>query len=313
MLILMNKNKIIDIEMKKICLTLTIIALVTNACNYNHDESDAYGNFSATEILLTSEANGKVLKKNITEGDMVDSGVCAYVIDTVQNHLKKRELSARKKSVLAKKSNVAAQIAVLEIQKQAVKEDLGRIEKMLEDGAASKKQWDDLNNKLQIMEKQIIQVKTNYLSIDAEAKAIDAGIDQVEELIGRAIVRTPLRGTILDTYAEPGETVSLGKPLLKIADLEVMELKAYFSGNQLPLLKIGEKVEVFADDGSGGLHSFEGKISSIASHAEFTPKIIQTREERVNLVYAVKILVKNDGTLKMNMPGEVRLLSEKQE
>ncbi|MBA7588799.1 hypothetical protein ES708_30868 [subsurface metagenome] len=180
---------------------------------------------------------------------------------------------------------------------------------MLEDGAASKKQWDDLNNKLLITEKQILKVRTNYTAIDAEMAIVDANIEKIEDMIQRAIVCTPVKGTILAMYAEQGETIAIGRPLLRIADLEVMELKAYFSGDQLPLLKIGEKVDVFTDDGSGGIRKFEGTISSIASEAEFTPKIIQTREERVNLVYAVKIRVINDGTLKINMPGEVRLVS----
>lgn len=296
--------------MRIIHLLLTVIAVFISACNSSNDKSDAYGNFSATEIMLSSEVSGKILKKNISEGDIIEAGTLAYVTDTIQSHLKKRELYARKKSILAKKTNIAAQIAVLEEQKKAVKEDLGRVEKMLKDGAASKKQWDDLNNKLQIMEKQIIQVRTNYSSIDAESIALDANIDLVKETIERAIVRTPVKGTILNTYAEAGESVSPGRPLLKIADLELMELKAYFSGAQLTLIKIGDKVEVLTDDGAGGIRSFEGKISSIASNAEFTPKIIQTREERINLVYAVKILVKNDGTLKINMPGEVRVLTE---
>ena len=234
----------------------------------------------------------------------------AYIIDTVQNHLKKKELYARRKSIIAKKANIAAQIAVLEEQKKAVQEDLQRVEKMLQDGAASEKQKDDLKNNLQVIEKQIAQVRTNNSGINAEVAALEANIDQVEDAIQRAIVRVPVAGTILNTYAEIGETVAMGKPLLKIANLDEMELKAYFSGDQLPLLKIGDKVFVLADDGKGGFQKFEGRISSISSNAEFTPKIIQTRKERVNLVYAVKISVKNNGSLKINMPGEVKLISE---
>ncbi|MGD2033906.1 MAG: HlyD family efflux transporter periplasmic adaptor subunit, partial [Bacteroidales bacterium] len=169
---------------------------------------------------------------------------------------------------------------------------------------------DDLNNNLQILEKQINQVKTNYSGINAEVAALEATIDQVEEAVSRAIVRAPVQGTVLNTYAETGETVAAGKPVLKLADLDVMELKAYFSGDQLPLLRIGDEVEVLTDKETGGLRTYRGRISSIASQAEFTPKIIQTRAERVNLVYAVKIRVKNDGSLKINMPGEVKLLSE---
>ena len=304
-----NKIKIKIRYMKKVSLIILSLAVLLSACT-NDNESDAYGNFSATEILMSSEANGKILKKFITEGELIDSGTVTYVIDTIQNHLKRQELLARKKSVIAKRSNITAQTAVLEEQKKALLEDLDRIEKMLNEGAASQKQWDDLNNKLRILEKQIIQIQTNYASIDAEAIALEAAIDQVEEAIQRAVVRSPVKGTVLNAFAEAGETVSAGKPLLKIADLQVMELKAYFSGDQLPLISIGDEVEVLADDGRGGLKSYNGKISYIASNAEFTPKIIQTRQERVNLVYAVKILVNNDGTLKINMPGEVKLLKE---
>jgi len=296
--------------MRKICFLLFIMIAGLYACKNNHNESDAYGNFSATEILLSSEVNGRIIKMNVSEGDIVDSGIIVYVIDTFQNHLKKLEMDARKKSIVAKKSNITAQIAVLMEQKKAVEEDLIRVNKMLKDGAASEKQRDDLQSKLQIIEKQITQVSTGYSSIDAEAKALDAGIAQIEEMINRAIIHSPIKGTILDTYAELGESVVMGSPLLKIADLETMELKAYFSGGQLPLLKIGETVEVFVDDGTGGLRKYYGIISSISDHAEFTPKIIQTREERVNLVYGVKIQVKNDGILKINMPGEVKLLQE---
>jgi HlyD family secretion protein len=295
--------------MKKISFLLAVTAILINACN-NNNESDAYGNFSATEILLSSEASGTIIKKNMSEGEVVDSAALAYIIDTVQNHLKKKELYARRKSIIAKKANIAAQIAVLEEQKKAVQEDLQRVEKMLQDGAASEKQKDDLKNKLQVIEKQIAQVRTNNSGINAEVAALEANIDQVEDAIQRAMVRVPVAGTILNTYAEIGETVAMGKPLLKMANLDKMELKAYFSGDQLPLLKIGDKVDVLTDDGTGGFQKLEGRISSISSNAEFTPKIIQTRKERVNLVYAVKISVKNNGTLKINMPGEVKLISE---
>lgn len=292
--------------MKNISLILVITAVLITACNNNND-SDAYGNFSATEILVSSETNGKILEKFVREGETIDSGTIVFVVDTVQSYLKKRELLARKKAVIAKKSNVAAQIEVLKEQKQALKEDIQRIEKMLAEGAASKKQLDDLNNNLRILDRQIAQVETNYASIDAEILALEVGVDQVADAINRAIVHSPVEGTVLNTFAETGETVAAGKPLLKIADLQVMELKAYFSGDQLPLIKLGDEVNVFADDGSGGLRQYAGIISMISSNAEFTPKIIQTKEERVNLVYAVKILVENDGSLKINMPGEVKL------
>jgi HlyD family secretion protein len=217
---------------------------------------------------------------------------------------------ARRQGIAARRVNVKAQIDVLEEQKKALEVDIQRFKKMYSEGAASEKQIDDLENKLIVLEKQIQQVETNFVALDAEKKAIEASLLQVEDLLNRSKVRSPGKGTILETYVEPGESVASGKPLFKMADLTHMELKAYFSGNQLAKIRIADTVDVFTDDGRGELLNHKGKIVWIASDAEFTPKIIQTREERVNMVYAVKIAIINDGTLKINMPGEVRLLSK---
>jgi HlyD family secretion protein len=290
-------------------LILTGILFIVSGCNHDR-KSDAYGNFTATEILVSSETAGKILSKVVDEGQTIDSGTITYVIDTLQNCLKKSELIAKKKSVLSKKTNLTAQIAVLSEQRSSLISDLDRFRKMFTEGAASQKQIDDLTNNLKILDKQIEQVRTNYLSVEDEATAIEASIEQVEDMITRAVVRSPSTGTVLDTYAEKGETVVPGKILLKLADLRVMELKAYFSGNQLPRLRIGQAVEVIIDNGDNNIRSLTGTVSWISSNAEFTPKIIQTREERVNQVYAVKIKVINDGTLKINMPGEVRFIED---
>ena len=178
---------------------------------------------------------------------------------------------------------------------------------MLESGAIAEKQLDDLKNKDAVLAKQIDQVKTNFTGIEAEASAIEAAIKQVDELLTRAKVKIPRNGVVVETYAEGGEVVAQGKPLFKMADLGQMKLKAYFSGNQLAQIKIGDQVAVLTDDGKGGLRKYPGVVSWISSEAEFTPKIIQTREERVSLVYAVKIDVANDGFIRINMPGEVKL------
>jgi HlyD family secretion protein len=285
------------------------LALVLFSCKGDGSESDAYGNFTATEIIVSAENSGRILKKAVSEGVSTQEGSLAYIIDTVQTYLKKKELEARKKSVIAKKANIEAQISVLEEQEQALTKDIERFTKMLAEGAASQKQLDDLTNNLKVLQKQIRQVKTNFTSIDAEVAAIDASVRQVEDMIMRSRVKTPIQGTILETYAEEGETVAQGKPLFKVADLSTMELKAYFDSDQLIRMKIGDEVEVRVDDGDEGIRALRGTISWIASQAEFTPKIIQTREERVNLVYAVKIRVPNDGYLRINMPGEVKLLT----
>jgi HlyD family secretion protein len=286
----------------------TLISIVISSCGNHEPETDAFGNFIATEIVISAESSGKILEKNNKEGDLIEEGNLVYIIDTIQTYLKKSELVARKQGIVARRVNIQAQIAVLEEQKNAMEKDIDRFRKMIEDGAVSQKQIDDLDNKHTVLEKQIQQVKTNFIALDAEALAIEASLLQVDDLLARSKVKSPGRGTLLETYAEIGESVAPGKPLFKMADLRTMELKAYFSGNQLTGIKIGDTVEVLTDDGDGKFSSHKGVISWIASDAEFTPKIIQTREERVNLVYAVKINVPNDGTIKINMPGEVRLL-----
>lgn len=285
-----------------------LIASLLFSCNKKERVSDAYGNFTATEIIISAESPGKVLIKNFSDGDLVTEGSIVYITDTLQSHLKKNELRARKKGIAARRANIKAQLAVLEEQKKALEVDYQRIKRMLEEGAAPEKQYDDLQNKLQILVKQMQQVHTTFMALDAEAEAVEASLEQLIDLLERSKVKSPSAGTILQTYAEVGESVIPGKPLFKLADLSTMELKAYFSGNQLARLKLSDTVEVLTDNGKGGLDSHVGTITWIASDAEFTPKIIQTREERINLVYGVKIRVINDGSIRINMPAEVRML-----
>lgn len=284
--------------------------IVFTSCTGDENTSDAYGNFISTEITISAETAGKIMAKICEEGKLINAGDLTFVIDTLQPALQSKELQAHRIAVIAKRANVQAQIAVLEEQKKSLTTDQKRIKNMLFDGAASQKQLDDLQNNLLLLDKQIDQVKTNFTAIGAEVSGIDASLAQVVDLIRRAKVVAPVKGTILATYAELGETVTPGKPLFKLSDLSSMELKAYFSGNQLAQIQIGETVNVLVDDGKGGQVNYSGTINWIASSAEFTPKIIQTREERVSLVYAVKIKVENDGFIKINMPGEVKLKAE---
>ena len=287
-----------------------IIAIAAQGCGRNKQLSDAYGNFTAVEITVSAETSGKVLSKNIEEGNRIDKGFVSYRIDSIQTYLKKQELLARCRGVAAKRISIQAQISVLKEQERAVKTDLDRFEKLLPEDAVSQKQVDDLENNLLVLQKQIDQVNTNFIAINAEVESIDAGIKQADDMLRRTSVSSPISGVVLETYAEEGETVVQGKPLFKIADLDTMKLKAYFSAKQLAKLKLGDAVKVLTDDGQGGLREYDGQIRWIASDAEFTPKIIQTREERVNLVYAVNIYVVNDGLIRINMPGEVRLLNK---
>ena len=292
---------------------LVIPALFLLGCSGHDDKADGYGNFTATEILVSSETSGKVIEKRFEEGDQVKKGEKVYLIDTIQSAYKRDEMKAKRWSILVKKNSFQAQIDVLKQQKSSLQSDLARFSKMLKDGAATPKQIDDLTNQINVLDKQIEQVKTNFASVDAEGAALEASLKQIEDMIRRSKVTAPINGTILEVYAELGETVAPGKPVFKMADLENMEIKAYFSGDQLPLIKIGQKVNVLTDDGKGGYRTFSGTVKWISSEAEFTPKIIQTREERVDQTYAVKIGVKNDGTIKINMPGEVMLSTAKKE
>ncbi len=296
--------------MKSLLYLFAACIVIASGCSKRDQESDAYGNFTATEILVSSEIAGKVLVKNVMEGETIDSLSIAYIIDTLQNSLKKDGLIASKKSVAAKKTNLSAQIAVLQEQNISLEQDFKRFSKMFKEGAASQKQVDDISNNLKVLEKQIEQVRSNYASVDAEISAMNASIAQVEDLIKRAVVCAPSAGTVLETYAEAGESVTPGKYLFKLANLKQMELRAYFSGNQLTQIKTGQEVEIRVDNGTDGIRTMKGIISWISEDAEFTPKIIQTREERVNLVYAVKIMVKNDGSIKINMPGEVKIIKK---
>lgn len=191
-----------------------MLALAAVSCGNGEPEADAYGNFIATEILVSAENSGKILDKRITEGEVVAQSEIAYVIDTVQTWLKKQELQARRRAVDASRANLSAQIAVLAEQDIALKNDIARFEKMLDEGAVSRKQLDDLKNKSIVIQKQIAQVETNFSSVGAEVSAIDASILQVDDLLDRAVVRTPVKGTILETYSEPGKQLPRASPYL---------------------------------------------------------------------------------------------------
>jgi len=292
--------------MKSFLYIFLLLTLV--ACGRKEQEPDAYGNFIAEEMIISAENSGKILARNIDEGDRVVAGQVAYVIDSVQTHFKRMELRAQQKIVTAKRSGIQAQINVLHEQERAVKTDLERFRNLLPQGAVSKKQVDDLENNLSVIRKQIEQVETNFLTVSAEADAVNASLGQAEDMLRRTRIIVPVDGTILETYAEKGESVNQGKALFKIASLDTMELKAYFSASSLADIRLGDSIEVLTDSGDDNFRKYRGFVSWIAAESEFTPKIIQTREERVNLVYAVKISVANDGFIKINMPGEARII-----
>ena len=289
--------------MKTISLII-IIALVLAGCKNKADEADAYGNFEATEVIVSSETSGRILKFDVTEGSEIDKGSEIALIDTTLFHLQKAEINAGMTSVRTRISTINAQNDILNQQIENLNINIERIENMLKDEAATKKQYDDLTGQVAVLQKQVTANNTQKASIAAELSVYESKKATLNEQVTRSIVKSPIKGTIIEKYSEAGELTAAGKPLVKIADLSLMKLKVYVSGAQLGDIRIGQNCAVRVDDGKKGYKSFTGTISYISGKAEFTPKIIQTKEERVTLVYAVTIDVKNDGTMKSGMPGE---------
>ncbi len=285
-----------------IFITAILIGFLSSCSN--GEKADGYGNFEATEITISSEANGKLQYLNVEEGQVLEKGTTIALVDTVQAYLSKQQLLASKETVASKSGGVWSQVNVLNQQLQTAKTEQERIQNMFAENAATKRQLDQANSQVDVLKKQIKNVETQNSPIVNEVKSIDAKVAQIEEQIAKSKITNPIKGTVLTKYAEPGEIVSFGKPLYKIADLEEMTLRVYVSETQLPNIKIGQQVNVKIDSGEE-MKDYQGTISWISASAEFTPKIIQTKEERVNLVYAVKVTVKNDGSLKIGMPAEM--------
>jgi HlyD family secretion protein len=287
--------------------TLIIIATVLLAsCKNKTDQADAFGNFEATEVIVSAETNGRILQFDPVEGTKIDAGSKIAFIDTTLFHLQKAEIDAGMKSVLTRINSISAQNDILNQQIQNLNINIERIGKMLKDDAATQKQLDDLTGQASVLQKQIAANNTQRASVAADLSVYESKKASLNEQIKRSSVMSPLKGTILEKYAEAGEITTAGKPLAKVADLSVMKLKVYVSGAQLGNIKIGKQCTVRIDNGENGYSSFPGTISYISDKAEFTPKIIQTKEERVTLVYAVDIDVKNDGIMKSGMPGEAK-------
>ena len=292
-------------------LTSLLISLL-GSCTGNEDKADGYGNFEATEITISAEANGKILFLDAEEGTLLGQNKVVGVIDTIQLSLKRDQLLASKNTIFSKSRNVLSQREVLKEQLKLAQNDKTRIENLLQAKAATTKQLDDINGQINIIKEQIKSVETQNSPIINEVKSIEIQIRQIEDQIHKSIIQNPVKGTVLVKYAEPNEITAFGKPLYKIANLEDMILRVYISENQLSKLKIGQEVNVKIDAGEE-MKSYPGEISWISESAEFTPKIIQTKEERVNLVYAVKVKVGNDGSLKIGMPAEMWMTTKTNE
>ena len=291
--------------MKQIQIIILLFLLTTLlSCNSNDDKAYGYGNFEATETTISAEANGKILFFNVEEGNVLGENAVVGLVDTIQLSLKRDQLQAAKNTIFSKSRNVLSQRKVLNEQLSVAQNDQNRIENLVKAKAATTKQLDDVNGQISIIMEQIKSVETQNAPIINEVKSVEVQIQQIEDQIEKSIIKNPVKGTVLVKYAEPNEITAFGKPLYKIADLDNMELRVYISETQLAHLKTGQEVEVKIDD-ANSMKSYKGTVSWISDSAEFTPKIIQTKEERVNLVYAVKIRVKNDGSLKIGMPAEM--------
>jgi HlyD family secretion protein len=280
-------------------------------CGNRNNSSDAYGNFETTEITISSEGNGKLIFFNIDEGDELKSGFEAGLVDTLQLYYKKEQLEARIASFHSKTIDIPSQINVLVERKKVLEKERDRVNNLLTANAATQKQLDDINGEIEVNDRELKanleRLEINNNGLLSEIKPLKAQIDEINDQIRRCKINNPVDGTVLSKYAQKNEITSFGKPLYKIADLSTVYLRAYVSGDQLDDIKIGQKVTVLIDEDNKSFHTYDGRITWISDKSEFTPKIVQTKKERVNLVYAIKIKVMNDGRIKIGMPGEVKL------
>ena len=288
--------------------TLTLVSLAFTSCNRNGNKADAYGTFETDEITISAEASGKLLSFSIDEGMQVAKGQEVGVIDSIQLYLKLKQLNNQIDAINAKIPSINAQSDVQTEQLNVLSIEYDRIKKMFADGASTQKQIDDIQGKINLAKRQKDAVDVQKTSVFAEIPVLNAQVEQVKDQLRRCKVVNPADGKVLVTYVNQFESVVQGKALYKLANMDYMYLRAYVSGSQLHSFQLGSKVNVYIDKEDGKLIESEGIITWVSSEAEFTPKIIQTREERVKLVYPIKVKVKNDGSYKIGMPAEVRLM-----
>ncbi len=288
---------------------IAALLLMATACNRNGSEFDATGNFEADEIIISAEASGKIIQLNVEEGTELKSQTVIGLIDTTQLYLHKKQLEYSIRAVHAKQPNATVQLAAINEQIETTKREKQRVENLLKDDAATQKQLDDLNAQVDLLQRQFSAAQSTLTitkqSLQSETLPLKAQLEQVQDQITKSKIVNPVNGTVLTLYAKQNEVVNPGKALYKIADLSTVILRAYISGSQLSQIKLGQSVKVLVDAPDDGYKEYAGTITWISDKAEFTPKTIQTKEERANLVYAVKIDVKNDGYLKLGMYGEV--------
>ena len=294
--------------MKRLFYVLPLLAIVS--CN-NEPDYDAQGTFEATEIILSSEGTGRILSFDVTEGEIINANSVVGVIDSLQLHLQREQLKAQQSALLSSLPDKEKQVASLRRQLAKQRAELQRVKNMLSDGAATTKQRDDIEAQITILEGQLSAtlstLDNNTSTINENATALEAQIAALDDRIAKCNISSAVGGTVLIKYAEAGEYTTIGKPLMKVADLENIYLRAYLTSCQLANVNLGDEVSVIADFGGDERYDYKGRVAWISAESEFTPKSIQTKDSRANLVYAVKIAVKNDGRLKIGLAGEVKL------
>ena len=297
-------------NMRKLyCILAGLAALTAASCGEKQGGHDASGVFETTEVVVAAKVQGEITSLTAEEGQDVEAGQTLGEIDNAQLQLQRQQLEESQAAAQSRRLSVSRQAASLSQQIANLKAEQARYKALLADGAATRKQVDDIGYQIATLQKQMDalteQVSTGNSSIDRQSAGIGAQIGQVDEQLKNAHIVAPLGGVVLATYAEQGEYATPGKPLLKIGDIKRMKLRAYITASQLTAIKLGQEVTVYADLGTEGSKAYKGRITWIADKAEFTPKTIQTRDERANLVYAIKVSVDNDGLIKRGMYGDI--------
>lgn len=281
-----------------------------NSCGGKNDQFDATGAFEATEVLVSAEASGRILRLDVLEGNRLNAGEEVGCIDSLQLYYQKEQLRAGLRAVDVAKPDIRKQIAVLEQQIATAESERRRMENLVSAKAGNQKQLDDIVNQIAFLRKQLDAQRSSlnktFERADAEAQGLVFQVMQLDDRIAKCKIVNPQTGTVLVKYAEAGEVTTAGKPLYKIADTDLLFLRAYITADQLSQIKIGQAAAVYADFGKDEQREYAGIITWVSDKSEFTPKGVQTKNERANLVYAVKIAVKNDGYLKIGQYGEVR-------
>ncbi len=283
-----------------------ISSLFVTSCQQDEDTSDAFGNFDVDETIISAETAGKLEQFNIQEGATVKAGAVVGSIDSTNLLLERNSIEANKLTVSAKLTAINAEIKVLNTQLKVIEKEHNRVVKLIKSDAATQKQLDDIEGNMEIIKSRMTAASAQKPAVKAQLEVINANIAKVNNQIDKCIILNPVEGIVLTKLVEKHELVAPGRPLYKVANPDKIYLKAYVTGTQVSGLKQGQKVSIIIDNAEGGLETLEGTINWISEEAEFTPKLIQTREERVSLVYAIKVGFDNPGTVKIGMPGEVK-------